>query len=258
MMNSTTPVRKPYWISIILILILWEALSRIVDQEIIIPSLLSVGRELLYLITSGASWTVISGTMLRIAFTFGLDLLLALILGIPAGLRDSVEQVIRPIESAARTVPTMGVVLLSLIWLDKELTPIFVSSLIVFPILYRSVVDGIRNIDSDLVDFHNVHQIPFGKTLRCFYIPSMLPFLKTGTISSLGLLFKVMITAEVLSQPDNAIGTIFQIERAQLNTAGVMAWCIFMIAVSSLFEFIIQNISIIRTGGRIREAGCEA
>ena len=135
----------------------------------------------------------------------------------------------------------MGVILLSLIWLDSELTPIFVTSLIVFPILYRSVVDGIRNIDKKLVDFHKVHQIHFRKQLKYFYIPSMFPFLKTGTINSLGLGFKVMITAEVLSQPERAIGTIFQIERAQLNTAAVIAWCVFMIAVSSLFEYLIQR-----------------
>ena len=247
MMRSTTPASKPYWISIVIILIIWEALSKSVNQEIIIPSLLSVGREFSMILTSGRAWRVILATLLRITFTFSFDLLLALILGIPAGLNQTIEQAVRPIESAARTVPTMGVVLLALIWLDKEMTPVFVSSLIVFPILYRSVLDGILNIDRRLVDFHKVHQIPFGKTLKNFYIPSMLPFLKTGTIASLGLLFKVMITSEVLSQPDNAIGTIFQIERAQLNTAGVMAWCIFMIAVSALFEYLIQNFSLIKT-----------
>jgi NitT/TauT family transport system permease protein len=202
-----------------------------------------VGREFLLIVSSGHSWRVIAATLSRIALTFGLDLFLALLLGIPAGLHEKVEQIIRPVESTMRTIPTMGVVLLALIWLDTELTPIFVSSLIVFPILYRSVVDGIRNIDQKLVEFHSVHQVPFRKRLRCFYIPSLLPFLKTGTIASMGLGFKVMITAEVLSQPDLAVGTIFQIERAQLNTAGVMAWCVYLIAVASLFEYIIQNFS---------------
>ena len=107
--------------------------------------------------------------------------------------------------------------------------------------MYRNVVDGIRNIDKKLIDFHKVHQIHFSRQLRFLYIPSMFPFLKTGTITSLGLGFKVMITAEVLSQPDKAIGTVFQIERSQLNTAAVMAWCIFMIGVSSLFEYLIQR-----------------
>ena len=237
----TSRAGKPYWISVFVILIIWELLSLKVDQEIIIPSVFSVGKELFGILSSFSSWNIILWTLGRIFFTFFLDLLLALAVGIPSGINSRFEQAVRPLESAVRTVPTMGVILLSLIWLDSELTPVFVTSLIIFPILYRSVVDGIRNIDKKLIDFHKVHQIHFGKKLKFFYIPSMFPFLKTGTITSLGLGFKVMITAEVLSQPDKAIGTIFQIERAQLNTAAVIAWCIFMIAVSSLFEYIIQH-----------------
>ena len=241
MRSFTSRAGKPYWISVLLILIIWELLSLKINQEIIIPSVFSVGRELLGILSSRSSWNVILWTLGRIFFTFFLDLFLALAVGIPAGINSKFEQAVRPVESSVRTVPTMGVILLSLIWLDSELTPVFVTSLIIFPILYRSVVDGIRNIDKKLIDFHKVHQIHFRKKLKFFYIPSMFPFLKTGTINSLGLGFKVMITAEVLSQPEKAIGTIFQIERAQLNTAAVIAWCVFMIAVSSLFEHIIQR-----------------
>lgn len=241
MTGSTIKAGRVYWISVFIILAVWETASVSVGQEIIIPSVVTVWKELFSIITSSSAWTVILSTMSRIIFTFTLDLSLALAVGIPAGIFISFEQAVRPLESAVRTVPTMGVILLSLIWLDSELTPVFVSSLIIFPILYRSVVDGIRNIDKKLIDFHKVHQIHFRRQLRFLYIPSMFPFLKTGTITSLGLGFKVMITAEVLSQPDKAIGTVFQIERAQLNTAAVMAWCIFMIGVSSLFEYLIQR-----------------
>ncbi len=241
MTGSTSKAGKSYWISIISLLVIWEAVSAAVDQEIIIPSIVSVGRELAVILTSSTAWTVIFSTLSRIMITFILDLILALAAGIPAGINDNFEQAVRPVESAVRTVPTMGIILLSLIWLDSELTPIFVTSLIIFPILYRSVVGGIHNIDKKLIVFHKVHQIHFRRQLKYFYIPSMFPFLKTGTITSLGLGFKVMITAEVLSQPDRAIGTVFQIERAQLNTAAVMAWCVFMIAASSLFEHMIQR-----------------
>ncbi|MDC7220037.1 MAG: ABC transporter permease subunit [Spirochaetales bacterium] len=247
MTTSTTRENKTwYWISIILLLALWELTARLVGKEIIIPSLPSVGKELWKILRSPSAWQVIGGTLRRIGLTFLLDLVLALLLGIPAGLYPKVEQALRPIESSARTVPTMGIALLAIIWLDSEGAPYLVSSLIVFPILYRSVVDGILNMDPHLAAFHRVHRVGKGKTLRHFYIPSLLPFLKTGAIASLGLLFKVMVTAEVLSQPKHAVGTIFQIERSQLNTAAVMAWCVFMIVLSSLFELLIKNLGRLR------------
>ena len=253
MKSSTIKGSKIYWFSVIIIFIIWETASALVDQEIIVPSIFTVGKELCRIITSFSSWTVIFWTITRILLTFILDFFLALIIGIPAGIFRNFEQAVRPLESAVRTVPTMGIILLSLIWLDSELTPVFVSSLIIFPILYRSVVDGIINIDRKLIDFHKVHQIGFLRQLKHLYLPSMFPFIKTGTISSLGLGFKVMITAEVLSQPEYAIGTVFQIERAQLNTAGVMAWCVFIIAVSSLFEFLIQRFARLKVNSLKRQ-----
>ncbi len=69
-------------------------------------------------------------------------------------------------------------------------------------------------------------------------------------VASLGLCFKVIIAAEVLSQPRYGIGTIFQIERARLNTAGVMALCILLIVLAALFEAVFQ-----RTGAGISGTG---
>ena len=179
------------------------------------------------------SYKIIFATLIRIVLTFLLDLFLALCLGIPAGLWKTFEEIIRPLESAVRSVPTMGVILLSLIWLDAELTPIFVTTLIVFPMLYRNVLDGIRSLDRGLLEFHRVHEVPMFKRIKCFYIPALLPFLRSGCVAGLGLAFKVMITAEVLSQPQTAIGTIYQIERSRLNTAAVMAWSFLLIIISA-------------------------
>ncbi len=214
----------------------WEIISRAVGHEIIIPSLFLIVKEIIHILSSPELYNVILHTVMRIVLTFLIDFFLAVIIGIPAGLYKVMEELIRPLESAIRAVPTMGVILLALIWMESEIAPVFVTSLIIFPILYRSTVDSIHNLDRKLIEFHNVHHIPFSKKLRCFYIPAIFPFIRSSSVSALGLGFKVMITAEVLSQPKIAIGTIFQIERSQFNTAGVMAWCIIIISISSILE----------------------
>ncbi|MCD6342953.1 MAG: hypothetical protein J7L76_04140 [Spirochaetaceae bacterium] len=52
-------------------------------------------------------------------------------------------------------------------------------------------------------------------------------------MSGLGLSMKVIIAAEVLSQPKTGIGTMFQIERARLNTTGVFAWSLLVILLTA-------------------------
>jgi len=221
----------------------------LLDQEIILPSLVSVFREFIEIVGDPRAWRVIVTTLGRVALTFTVDLVLAIGIGSVAGLVPEVEQAMRPVETTFRAVPTMGVVLLALIWFDSNLAPLFVTSLVLFPILYRSTVDGIHCVDADLVEFHVVHCVPLWKKLTRFYIPSMTPFLRTGSIVSLGLGFKVMIAAEVLSQPSVAIGTVFQIERARLNTAAVIAWCVVVVMAVSAFETLLKRVGAPRRVG---------
>jgi NitT/TauT family transport system permease protein len=224
------------------LLLLWELLANMINQEILIPHISLILGELYTIVTHSESLVIIGTTLGRVLFTFVFSLALTLILGIPAGLWKPLEMALKPLETAARSVPTMGIILLSIIWLGSEGTPLFVTSLIIFPVLYRGLIDGIHNIDNSLIIFHQVHRVPFFKCLFHFYIPAILPSLKTGCVSGLGLGFKVMIAAEVLSQPKFAIGTTFQIERSQLNTAGVMAWCIVIIVIAAVFETLLQRI----------------
>lgn len=242
MKPSTSKNRKLYWIAILVLLIGWETASRWLNQEIILPSLVSVAWELVRILGDSGAWRAIIMTVGRVVLTFVVDLVLALGIGTAAGLMPQVEYAMKPLETTLRAVPTMGIVLLALIWFDADVAPLFVTSLVLFPILYRSTVDGIHNVDADLVEFHVVHRIPLWKRLTRFYIPSMLPFVRTGSIASLGLGFKVMIAAEVLSQPRLAIGTAFQIERARLNTAAVMAWCVVVVIAASAFEMLLKRV----------------
>ncbi len=233
--------RRIAWMATVVLLLLWELAAHLIGREILAPRISLIMGELYRFLVTPEVLKAIAITLGRIVLSFALCLGLTLVIGIPAGLWKPVEMALKPVETMARSVPTMGVILLAIIWLGSEGTPLFVSLLIIFPILYRSLVEGIHSIDEKMVAFHRIHKVPFCKRVRFFYMPSVLPFLRAGSVTSLGLCFKVIIAAEVLSQPKYAIGTIFQIERARLNTAGVMALCILLIALAALFECVFQK-----------------
>ena len=61
-------------------------------------------------------------------------------------------------------------------------------------------------------------------------------------ISTLSLIFKVVISGEVYSQPQYGIGTIIQFEKMQLNTSRIIAWMIIITGIVFLFDLIISRI----------------
>ena len=217
-----------------------------VGRSIILPSPEETAVEVVRIVLSPTFPSVFGATMIRVVVSFALSLGASLVTGIAAGLCRPVEDILRAPITVTRSVPTMGVILLSLIWLDSEGAPLLVSALVTVPIMYAAVVGAIRSIDRGLEEMHEVFRIPFFQRLLHFYLPSVAPHLRTGMAAALGLTVKVMIAAEVLSQPRMGIGTMFQIERARINTPGVFAWCVVVIILAGALDAALAKAS----GGR--------
>lgn len=217
-------------------LFIWQTFAVAINQPLILPRLETVAVNTVLILTGSTFISAAGTTLLRIAITIAVDTIAAFLLGIAAGLSERVEAALSPFETGMRAMPTMGILLLSLIWFNSEITPIFVASLIALPLLYRGVVNGVKNIDDRLIQMSNGFHVPFLRKINALYLPAIKPFTLTAYSTALGLLVKVMVTAEVLSQPRNGIGTQFQIARAQLDTAAIFGWSIIVITIAALVE----------------------
>ncbi len=221
----------------------WHIASVVVGRSIILPSPRETLVELSYIVLSPTFGSVVGATVVRVLASFAISLLASLAIGIAAGLWPAVEDTFHAPITITRSVPTMGIILLSLIWLDSEGAPLLVAALVSFPIMYASVVTAIRAIDPLLAEMNTVFGIGLFRRVREFYVPSMVPHLRAGVAAALGLTVKVMIAAEVLSQPNEGIGTMFQIERARLNTPGVFAWCLVVIVIAGTLDLVLTRLS---------------
>jgi len=230
---STSNRRWFLWGSVLLILLIWKIASAVIGRAIILPSPDATLRYALVLLRDREVWTALAWTLRRTMISFAINLLAAGALGMASGFSPGMRLFLTPLVTVLKAVPTMGVILLSLIWFSSEAAAVFVSSLIVFPILYQAVVGGVEAVDPQLKEMNRIFRIPRLRRFFHFYLPSLKPSVLTGIVSALGLSIKVMISAEVLSQPDNGIGTMFQIERARLNTEGVFAWSLLVILMTA-------------------------
>lgn len=234
-MNSkrkpVTVNRRLFWVilSSLTVLAIWTIVARILAREIILPTPGATVVYLIEMLRKKQTWLALGATVSRALFSFLLNVIAALLTGVISGFVSRIAFVLEPIIAVMKSLPTMGVILLSLIWFKSNTAVIFVCTLIVFPVLYTAVLTGIRHLDSRLMEMHQVFRISWIRTLRHFILPSLRPHLISGMMAGTGLTMKVAVAAEVLSQPAMGIGTILQIERARLNTAGVFSWSLLVI-----------------------------
>ncbi len=243
-MNNFAKKKSSYIIlSILAFIVFWKLLSLWVAQTIIVPSPEETLVSLRAIIIQPKFGRIIGHSISRMLGGFVVSASIAVIVGITAGIFEPLRLVLKPFVLTLRAVPTMAIILLALIWLQSEKAPMLVGAIICFPIIYQNTVKGISEVDIKLLEMARVYRVDQKRVIKDIYLPSIKPYLIAALSTAAGLNVKVVIAAEVLSQPPLSIGESFQIARANLDTPAVFAWAIIAIVIAAGFDYAIQLIS---------------
>lgn len=240
MKDYTWKNKKYIMISTVVLIMIWAIASKKVNNEIIIPSISSTLTSLIGIIKDKEFIYIIGATLIRSLASFLFSLVFSVILGVTASFSRVVYNFMMPLLSFLKSVPTMGIIILALIWLSNDNAPILIGFIVVFPILYESVLSGILNVDTKILDMARLYKVRRRTFVKDIYIPSILMGVNGVINSALGLNFKVVIAGEVLGQPKYSIGSSLQLEKMYLDTPGVFAWIIIIVSITIFFEVIIK------------------
>lgn len=229
------------FVYIVIILIIWYLISNYLSNELIIPRPKSVYFKLKELVRAKDFTSICKGTYERTLISFFIAFIFAFITAFISSKFEIFRDLINPIIVFFRSVPTMAIILLVLIWTNAYKAPIFVCFMVVYPIIYTNLLNAFYGIDDKLLDVGRVYNFNLLKKIRLIYIPSIMPNIQNTAKTSFGLNLKVMVAAEVLSQPNFAIGSSLYLQKINLDTAGVFAWIIIIVVSVYIIEKIIDK-----------------
>ena len=229
-------------ISVIILILIWKIISAYYQSEFILPSPESTLVSTFKLLFSKDFVFIAGATILRGIAGFILSFFLGVVLGIFAGINSSFNALLRPLLVTIRSTPVISIILLALIWFKVDMVPVFIAFLTMFPIICFNVIDGIRNVDHDLVEMANIYKINKSKIIKEVYLPAITPFVFSGTSNAMGFGWRAIIIGEVLSQPQFGIGTLMQTAQTYLLVDEVIAWTIIAIIIGYVFELIIRRV----------------
>ena len=135
-----------------------------------------------------------------------------------------------------KSVPVASFVILALIWTGSEHLAVLISFLVVFPILYVNTLAGLQSADIRLLEMARVFRVRPLRRVRFIYLPALLPYLSGGCRVALGMSWKSGVAAEVIGLPSHSIGEHLYMSKIYLETDGLFAWTIVIIAISVLVE----------------------
>jgi len=226
--------------AITILLGIWWIAAFVIDATIILPPPPAVGRELWALLNSNDFWHSVGLTVFRGLSGFFISLSLGIILGIAAGISLPIHALFKPLIAVIRTTPIMSVILIALLWFKTGTVPIFSSFLIAFPVITQNVIVGIRQTDQKLLQMGRAYGLSATRRLLHISVPSVVPYLISGAQTALGLTWKVVVAAEVLSIPNWGVGSEMQLSQMSLETAQVFAWTVVAILLSAASQWVLS------------------
>ncbi len=217
-------------------LLVWEIVSIWLGQEILLVSPVAVLKRLGILIFKASFWKTIGFSFLRIIEGFFFAVLAGVLGGSIASKFSKMQELFSPLILAMKSVPVASFVILILIWVPSENLSVTISFLMVFPVIYTNVLNGIQNTDKNLLEMAQVFGVSGKNKIRYIYISEVLPFFRAGCSVSLGLCWKAGVAAEVIGIPDGSIGEKLYEAKVYLDTPDLFAWTMVIIVVSMVFE----------------------
>lgn len=217
-------------------LIVWQFASVAVGSDILLVSPITVVVRLLQLVTEIAFWKTILFSLVRIAGGFFLAVLSGCLLAALSACFVRIRELLQPLVLAVKTVPVASFIILALVWFSSKNLAVFISFLMVFPVIYTNVLNGIRETSQELLEMAEVFEIPLGRRIRYIYVPQVLPYFEAGCTVALGLCWKSGIAAEVIGMPRGSIGERMQQAKVYLDTPDLFAWTLVIVVLSLIFE----------------------
>ena len=207
-----------------------------VAQPLLLPGPLAVLRRLGVLACTASFWQAVLVSLGRIAAGIAAGLAAGILLAALTHFFKPLYTLFYPVITAVRSTPVASFVILLYIWIGQDTLPVFISILLVLPVVWANLHEALGHVDRHLLEMAHVFGLSPWRRFRRVYLPSLLPALAASCRSSVGLAWKAGIAAEVLVVPTLSIGRHLFESKLYLETTDLFAWTLPVTLLSLLLE----------------------
>jgi len=216
-----------------LVLIAWEAASGTLVPKFWLSSPSAILRTLGGWIADGTIWAHLQATLTEMGLGYVIGCTLGVLCGLLLGFVPTVAKVLMPFLGGLYCLPKVALAPLFVIMLGIDLaSKVALVSITVFFLLLYATVDGINDVDKDLVQSFRLMGATRREISRKVLLPAALRWVFTGMRISVRYAFTAAILGEVIAS-NRGLGYLIEANSGQFNSTGVFA-AILVLVICSL------------------------
>jgi len=242
--------------SLLLLVAAWEAVAQFYGP-LVLPDPRSAFATLAHSLAAGEAGPEIAATARRALAGYALSVAAGSTLGLLAGVSMTASMMSRPIVTVLLGTPPIAWLVLAMLWFGaSDGTPAFYVCVAAVPAGVVGALQGARTLVVSLRAMGCAFELPPRMMFVDVYLPLVVSYLFPAWLAALGISWKVVVMAELLSSPDG-VGAALAVARSQLDTAATMSWIVAVVGLLLAVEYLLLE-PIKREVERWREPGVAA
>jgi len=223
-------------VSLLLLLAVWEAASRLVHSRLF-PGAGAVLGALFDETVNGGLLHDLNATLFRVAIAFAAAMIAGTVIGIAMGLVRALDTLFDSWIVLLLNLPALVIAVLLYIWFGlTDAAAITAVALSKLPTVVVTLREGTRALDRDLAGMARSFRLGAMRTLRHVILPQLSPYLLVASRSGLALIWKIVLVVELLGRPDG-IGYEIQVFFQLFDIKRLIAYALAFVAVVLAIEW---------------------
>ncbi len=235
-----------FWVAV------WQVAASAANKNLIIkiPLPVETVKSLAGNLNNPEFYNAVGTSLLHIILGFLSAVVIGTLCGVFSGNSQFFKTLSAPLIHIIRSVPVTAFIFIAWLWIPSYILPSFISSLMVIPIIWSHVDAGLENADIRYSEMGQVFGMSKKDIIFRIRIPLILPHLRTGCITGLGIAWKSGIAAEVICNPTGSIGSLLQKGKATIEYTEIFAVTLAVILLSLVLDFLLKTLWKERKYGR--------
>lgn len=217
-------------------LLVWEITALLIDNPFLFVTPMEAFRSTLGMMTEKSFYIRIALSVCKISLGFLLGSLGGILFAVLSFRHSLLEELIEPVIRCMKAVPVVSFVVLLLIWFGSEWLAVCICFMVVFPILYIDLLEGLKKMPKHMLELRRVYHLSVSTAIFYVYKPLLEPYLMAGIKLAFGLCWKSGVAAEVIGMTKNSIGEGLYLAKVSIDTGEILGWTVVAVGLCVLFE----------------------
>lgn len=226
--------------TVFFLILLWQILAFQTDNDFLMPYPFDVLKYMLSLLSVNTFYIAIATTLVRAFIGLFIAFTLAMLCATLAYRYPLFHDLFYPVLLLTRSIPNISYIIIILLWFGAEKSSALITFLILFPMMYANLYEGLCNINHDLINVMKIYPEKKLYLIHRIYIPLLHSAIKASLLTGISFGFKVGVMAEIVAQAQNGIGRQMNYCKVSFDMTGIFAWTGWVIILALCMEIVMH------------------